>query len=126
MIKVVNEPIVPASLLEVLDREGAGSMVFHVGIVKSDPEGKKSRGISLEAGPDAESELKEIEDRVRSNYDVVDIVLVRRMGDLDIGDFILFAAASANDRVNAFGACRELVEGCKKMKALKKTEHLVE
>ncbi len=56
---------------------------------------------------------------------LIDLVLVRRLGRLAIGDLILFAAASANDRVNAFAACRELVERCKKLTCLAKHEHWV-
>jgi molybdopterin synthase catalytic subunit len=123
MIAVSNETIEVADLLDKLGKQGAGSVVLHIGVVKPDPEGRRSSGITFGAGGDLEAELLEIENSVRERFRLVDVVLARRLGRLGIGDVILFAAVSANDRENAFGACRALVERCKKMKALEKEEH---
>ena len=123
MIAIVNTAIDAQEWLSRLDQQGAGSVVVHLGVVKPDPEGRKSAGITFERGGDLEAELKEIENYLREHLRIVDVIIVRRLGKLSIGDYILFGAVSANDRVNAFAACQELVEQCKKLKTLKKQEH---
>ena len=126
MIAVVNQPIDPNALLQKLDQKGAGSIVTHLGVVKPDPEGRKSSGLTLAADGDMEAELSGIEKDVRDAFKIIDLVLARRLGELSVGDVILFAAVSANDRKNAFSACRELIERCKKLSTLKKKEHYLE
>ena len=123
MIAVVNEPVDVNELLDRLNKQGAGSVVLHLGVVKPDPEGRKSSGVTFGDKGGLEGELSEIENSVRERFRLVDVVLARRLGQLGIGEVILFAAVSANDRENAFGACRALIERCKKMKNLEKKEH---
>ena len=123
MIAVIDEPIDVALWTSRIDRTGAGSVVTHLGVVKPDPDGRASAGVSFCRRGDLEAELASLERAVRESLRVVDLVLVRRMGRLAVGEFILFVAASANDRVNAFAACRELVERGKKLRCLSKQEH---
>ncbi len=126
MIEVVETPIDVAVAFEKLDKEGAGSTVLHVGVVKPDPQGKKSAGITFRPRPGIEDELANLESYLRKNFNLIDVVLIRRMGPLKVGDLILVAAVAANDRDNAFKACREAVERFKKMENLEKEEHYIE
>jgi molybdopterin synthase catalytic subunit len=125
MIAVSDEPIDVALWTSRIDRNGAGSVVVHLGVVKPDPDGRATTGVSFCRRGDLEGELASVERAVRERLQVVDLVLVRRMGRLGVGDLILFVAASANDRENAFAACRELVERGKKLKCISKDEHWV-
>lgn len=126
MIKVTDQAIDVGAALSSLKTEGAGSVVFHVGVVKSNPEGGRSEGISFTPQAGFEDELRAIEDDLRSKFELVDVVLIRRMGTLQVGDFILVAAVSASGREAAFGACREAIERYKKMKRLVKKELFVD
>ena len=126
MIALVKEPIDPNLWLAKLNMEGAGSVVTHLGVVKPDPDGRKSRGITFTAASGLEAELGEIEGYLRQRLRIIDVVIVRRVGSLGIGDYIFFGAVSASDRANAFAACQELVEKIKKLKNIKKQEHYVE
>ncbi|MFO8058517.1 MAG: molybdenum cofactor biosynthesis protein MoaE [bacterium] len=126
MIKVTEEPIDVNEAFEALSKQGAGSTVLHVGVVKPDPEGKKSAGITFRPQEGIEKELKEIDTYLYDNFELTDVVLVRRMGKLKVGDLILVAAVAARDRDSAFQACREAVERFKKMENLQKQEHYLE
>ena len=123
MIAVIDEPIDVALWTARIDRTGAGSVVVHIGVVKLDLDGRSTAGVSFCRKGDLEGELASVERAVRESLHVVDLVLVRRMGRLVVGDLILFVAASANDRETAFAACRELVERGKKLRCLSKQEH---
>ena len=126
MIAVVEEPIDVGRWTASVERAGAGSVVVHIGVVKNDPEGRASTGITFGRRGDLEGELAGLEAAVRGRFRVVDVVLVRRLGRLVEGDVILLAAASANDRGSAFDACRELIERGKGLRCLSKTEHWIE
>ena len=126
MIEVTESAIDVAAAFEKLNKAGVGSTVLHVGVVKPDPKGKKSAGITFRPRPGIEDELAELEGHLRNNFNLIDVVLIRRMGTLKVGDLILVAAVAAHDRDNAFKACREAVERFKKMENLEKEEHYIE
>jgi molybdopterin synthase catalytic subunit len=123
MIKLTDEAIDPAGWLAALKMKGAGSVVTHLGVVKPDPEGRKSSGITFEQAGDLEAELRAVEAALRERFRILDLVLVRRLGRLEVGEYIFFGAVCASDRGNAFAACQELVERVKKLKCIRKEEH---
>ena len=122
MIEITDKPINPSNVFERLSHKNSGSVVFHFGVVKEAVEGKRTKGIRFAPKGDLEGELKALEALLRNNWKVEDILIIRRMGELRIGDIILVAAVSAQSREDAFGACRDAVEGCKKIKNISKKE----
>ncbi len=122
MIEVTQNPIDPQSVYERLSREGSGSILINVGVVKPQVEGKITKGIQLSPEGNIAGELQSIEEDLRKNWDLTDVILVRRMGDLPVGEIILVAAVSAPGREAAFGACREAIERLKSMKCFRKKE----
>jgi molybdopterin synthase catalytic subunit len=122
MIQVTDKPIQTEKIYEQLSRNGVGSVVLHFGIVKPVVDDKKTKGIRLTRDGDLEGELKNIERQLRGKWDVVDVLLIRRIGELLVGETILVAAVSATSKDAAFGACEEAVETLKKKRALRKEE----
>ena len=122
MIKVTEHPIDVGQAYKHLSQDRAGSVVVHLGIVKPVVDDRATRGIRLVRDGDLEGELKRIERQLRDKWGVIDVLLVRRLGDLSAGEFILVAAVSAKTRDAAFGACQEAVEALKKKRGLKKEE----
>ena len=122
MIEVTDKPIEASAIFERMARDGSGSVVIHVGVVKPVVEGNDTAGIKFAPDGDLEGEMREIEGKIRAKHELTDFLLVRRMGELAVGDVIMVAAASAPGRDAAFGACRDAVEENKKMKRVKKEE----
>jgi len=122
MIEVTKRSLEPSSVYERLSRTGAGSVVVHTGIVKPVVNGMPTKGIRFSAGDGLETELRALEATLRENWAVFDVLIIRRIGDLCIGDTILIAAISAENRETAFGACREAVESLKKLENIQKEE----
>ena len=122
MIEITDKPISPSNVFERLSHKNSGSVVFHIGVVKESVEGKRTSGIRFAPNGDLEGELKTLEATLRQKWNLEDVLIIRRMGELHIGDIILVAAVSAQNRGDAFGACRDAVEGCKKMKNISKKE----
>jgi molybdopterin synthase catalytic subunit len=66
--------------------------------------------------------LKSIVDSIKDKYELEDVLIIRRLGALKVGEVMALVAASAPHREDAFDACRYGVESLKKMKTIKKTE----
>ena len=122
MIEVTEREIELSEVLAHLQTRGCGSVVVHLGVVKPVVEGKKTRGIRLEQEGDLEAELRKIEEGVRARFPVIDIVLVRRLGELLVGETILAVAVSAETKEAAFACCQEAVNILKHKRGLKKSE----
>ena len=122
-VTVTREPIDPAAVYDLLDREGAGSVVFHYAVVKEQHGGTGvTSRIDYAAAGDTEAELGEIAAELGKKWRLADVLLVRRIGALGVGDIISLVAASSPNSEDAFAACRHGIACLKKMKTVAKKE----
>jgi len=119
---VTTDSIKPAEVYDRIGRETIGSVVLHFAAVREKTGDKTTQSIEFQRTGDIESELKSIGDIMRDRWEVEDVLIVRRLGVLHVGDIMSAVAASAPHREGAFDACRYGVEALKKMKTIKKTE----
>ncbi len=125
MIKVTEELISPQLLIDSLKTDSSGSIVMHLGIVRPESDGRKVVSIEYDADINtAERELLYISNEIRSKWEVQDIALYRRKGQLDLGDVILMVAVAAPHRKGAFEACEYAVKCMRNMKSINKKEIL--
>ena len=124
MVIVTEAPLDPGKLFEEIRKNGSGSVLFHYAVVKSQAGDNLSAGILFERNGDIEGELNEISSDAKSRWKIDDILLVRRIGMLKVGDVISLVAVSAAASDDAFDACRYGLARFKKMTSLKKTEML--
>jgi molybdopterin synthase catalytic subunit len=123
---VTEKPLDPGGLFEQLPKDGAGSVLFHYAVVKGRAGDKASAGIRFERNGDLEGELAGISADIKNRWAVDEVLLVRRIGTLKIGDVISLVAVSSSASQDAFEACRFGLERIKKMATLKKTELLLD
>jgi molybdopterin synthase catalytic subunit len=123
MLSVTREPIDPAAVYGQIDKKLAGSVVCHFAVVKkqSGPAGETS-GIEYDAAPDAEEELAAIAAELKGKWLIEDLLLIRRVASLGIGDIISLVAVSAPNSEDAFAACRHGIRLLKKMTTIVKKE----
>jgi len=123
---VTEKSLVPDELFERLRKGNSGSVIFHYAVVKNKVEAKVSSGIRFERCGDMEAEMSEIEADIRNRWDIDDILLVRRIGHLRVGDLISLVAVSAGTSRHAFETCQYGLERIRKMTSLKKKELFME
>ncbi len=123
MINITAEPINPAKVYELLNKNSSGSVVLHYAVVKpmADAGGTTSY-IDYAADADSEAELSEIAADLAAEFSIEDILLIRRTGRLGIGEIISLVAASAPGSEEAFEACKRGIGRLKKMKTIVKQE----
>ena len=83
---------------------------------------RQSSGIRFERCGDLEAELSAIEEDMRTRWTLEDVLLVRRIGQLAVGDLISLVAVSALASDDAFDACRHGLKRIRNLSSLKKTE----
>ncbi|MCP4678632.1 MAG: molybdenum cofactor biosynthesis protein MoaE [Deltaproteobacteria bacterium] len=122
---LTDQPLDPQNVLKQLGMgDGTGSLVVHCAVVKRDIDEGKSTGISFTPIDDVEKELQSLETALREEWNITNLVLARRTGNLRVGDTISVVAATASGHEQAFGVCRQAIKGFKSMKSLAKEELL--
>ncbi len=127
MIQINAEPVSPQQVLANLKTSNAGSVVIHLGVVRPVSEGKKVVSIDYQADRQmAERELSSLASEIQGRWQIDDVALCRRTGQLNFGEVILVAAVAAPRHKAAFQACQFAVEQMKNMASIKKRELLAE
>ncbi len=123
MVTISSDAIDPSSMYDQIAKASSGSVVFHYAVVKEQSgHGGVTTGIEYRTNGDTEGELAEIAAELSGTWQLEDILLVRRVGALGIGDIISLVAASSPNSEDAFAACRHGIARLKKMTTIRKTE----
>jgi molybdopterin synthase catalytic subunit len=122
MIEITNRDIDPKNVFDLLKKESSGSIVFHYAVVRAKESGKKTLSLNFKVKGDLEGEMMDLERDLRKKWPVEDVLLIRRIGELAVGNIISLAAASAQHRNAAFGLCQEAIDRFKKMHHIHKDE----
>jgi molybdopterin synthase catalytic subunit len=101
-------------------------VLVHFAVVKAATDDRRTAGIRFQRAGEVEAEMQAIEDDLRRRYKLLDVLLVRRLGSLRVGEIISLVAVAAVARDDAFGACNDAITGFKKMKTLDKQELFVD
>ncbi len=119
---ITERTINPNEVYDRIKKETVGSVVLHFAVVRERTGDQVTQIIDFQRNGDVENELKSIVDSIKEKYELEDVLIIRRLGVLEVGDVIALVAASAPHREDAFDACRHGVESLKKMKTIKKIE----
>lgn len=97
-----------ASLAEGTD---AGAVVTFIGKVRDFNQGDEVTGLSLEHYPGmTEKALGEIVAQARERWPLLKTRVIHRVGDLELGDQIVFVGVSSAHRGAAFQACEFIMD----------------
>lgn len=124
MIKLQTEPLDYFALTEQVRRGHCGAVVTFLGTVRDLTGEQETVALDYEAYPAmAEKKMAEIERDTRQRWPVGDIVLVHRLGHLDVGDISVAVAVSCPHRAQAFEACRHAIDRLKELVPIWKKEN---
>ena len=71
----------------------------------------------------AQKTLREIRTRALRDFDVIEVLLLHRYGEIAIGDNIVLVVVGAMHRADAFKACRWCIDELKQITPIWKCEH---
>lgn len=120
---LTDDPIDPRALVERVMRESDGAYVLFEGVVRNHHEGKAVESIFYDAyRPMAEKEMDAIVSEISARYPGVALAVIHRLGRLFVGDSSIAIVAASPHRVEAFEACRMMIDRIKETVPIWKKE----
>lgn len=92
----------------------AGGIALFAGAVRNHDHGRDVVRLSYSAHPSAAGELRLVCEKVATEFEVIAVAAVHRVGDLEVGDLAVVVAVSCPHRAEAFAACRALIDELKR------------
>ena len=129
-VHIEAEPFEPAAWLTHFEASlptgSFGATASFVGTMRNFNEGDSVSFMTLEHYPGmTEKQLEAVIADAREQWDIIDALIVHRVGDILPGQAIVLTAVSSAHRAAAFDACRFLMEALKSRATFWKKETLV-
>lgn len=130
-VSVLETPFDPLDTLrrheQTLEAGSYGAAAHFIGTMRNHNEGDSVSSMTLEHYPAmTQKELQGIIDDAEAKWDLIDTLIVHRVGTLTPGEPIVLTAVWSAHRAAAFEACRFLMEELKTRAPFWKKETLVE
>ena len=123
MIDVTKEDFSVDEALERLRSRGMGALVTFVGVVRDSSRGKAVERIEIQVYEEmARRQLEEIREEAIDRFGVEEIAIIHRYGSLEVSDNIMMIAVGGGHRLEAFDACRWVLETIKEKVPIWKKE----
>jgi len=104
-----------------------GGVALFLGIARDRSQGRDVDGITFEYYEGmAQKTLREIRERALKEFDLHELLIIHRFGDIAIGENIVLIIAAAEHRADAFRACRWAIDELKQITPIWKLEHTPE
>ena len=106
------------SVEEIIGSMGAsevGAVVTYIGVVRGTSEGKEVAGIEFDRDEKAIDKVRALADNALEDFEIEDVAIVHRVGQLEVGDKLLLIAVSAAHRQAAFDACMSIIDSIKEV-----------
>lgn len=126
-VELTRAPIAVAELVSSVKAPADGAVVVFEGIVRNHSRGRTTLYLDYEAyEPMALQKMREIAAEVHSRFSVDRLVMVHRLGRLEIGETSVLIAVSSGHRAAAFEACRYAIDRLKRTVPIWKKEYFAD
>jgi len=123
-VSIVREKIATQDMLHAIKRGDDGAVVLFDGIVRNNTRGRRTLYLDYEAYEDmALRQMETLAERAIAKFAVRDVMIVHRLGRLDIGETSVLIVVASAHRGAAFDACRWIIDTLKKTVPIWKKEH---
>ena len=104
-----------------------GGIVVFLGTARDFSQGRRIQGITFDHYPGmAEKKLQEIRERALKDFDIVEVAILHRVGEMAIGENLVLIIVGAEHRAEAFRACSWCITELKQITPLWKMEQTPE
>ena len=118
-----RRPIDSAPLIAAIKRGEDGAVVVFDGIVRNNTRGRQTLYLDYEAYEEmAEKQMRELAVEAARQFRVRQVVMVHRLGRLEVGETSVLIVVASAHRAQAFEACRWLIDTLKKTVPIWKKE----
>lgn len=124
MVELTREPIDTAAALQRVTSPKAGAVVLFLGTVRELTGDRVTASLDYDCYPEmAEKKLAELEAEARRRWPVTELVLIHRLGHMDLTDASVAVAVSTPHRQDAFEAGKWLIDTLKEVVPIWKKEN---
>lgn len=124
MIEITESAIDHAAVTDRVRSNRAGAVCTFLGTVREITGDRRTVALSYEAYPEmALKKLAELEAEARRRWPVIELALVHRVGELDLGEVSVVVAVSCPHRGESFEVCRWLIDTLKDVVPIWKKEN---
>jgi molybdopterin synthase catalytic subunit len=124
MIQITHEDFSVDETIRKLRTDEMGAIATFVGVVREASKGRTVDHIEVHAYEEmAIQQLQAIEERAIERFGVKSVTVIHRIGSLNVSENIMLIAVGAVHRIEAFDACRYILEEIKKMVPIWKKEY---
>lgn len=113
LVDLRETPLDVSEVVAALDDDASGGLTLFVGRVRDHDGGRDVEGLDYSAHPSARDRMREVCERIATEYDVHGVAAVHRTGTLAIGDIAVVVATTAAHRGEAFAASKALIDTLK-------------
>jgi molybdopterin synthase catalytic subunit len=110
---VTDQVISAAHLATLVQGNKSGAVVTFSGDVRNYDDGKDVSTLTYEIHPSAQDVLTSVVSEIAAQFEINDVAVAHRYGDIAIGECAFAVAVSADHREAAFEACSALVNTVK-------------
>lgn len=101
-----------------------GGISIFLGTARDRSKGREVDAITIEHYEGmAQKKLREIRERGLKDFDILELLIVHRYGEIAIGENIVLIIAGAEHRADAFRACKWAIDELKQITPIWKLEH---
>jgi molybdopterin synthase catalytic subunit/molybdopterin converting factor small subunit len=104
-----------------------GGIATFLGIARDRSRGRDVESMTFEHYEGmAQKILRDIRERALKDFDILELLIIHRYGDITIGENIVLIIAGAEHRADAFRACKWAIDELKQITPIWKLEHTPE
>jgi molybdopterin synthase catalytic subunit len=123
-VALVREPIQTETLVSQLKQGEDGAVVVFDGIVRNHTRARRTLYLNYEAYEEmAFKQMQALSTEAGERFAIRDLLLVHRLGKLEVGETSVLIAVASAHRAAAFDACRWLIDTLKKTVPIWKKEY---
>ncbi len=121
--KIVDAPIEVEKLIGTFESESLGAICSFTGMVRSESRGQKVTHLEYHTYKEmAEKKLLQVISEAKERFKISDLLIIHRIGTLQIGEVAVFILATSAHRDAAFKACRFSIDRIKQIVPIWKKE----
>ena len=123
MVKITKQPISPELIVNRVKTDTSGCVVTYVGLIRNHSQGKEVISVEYtDADGTAQEKLQKIVTKARKKWQINDMSIYHRVGELKVGDINLVVAVASSHREEGFAACQYAIDQFKKKLPSQKKE----
>lgn len=104
-----------------------GGIAIFLGTARDRSKGRDVDSITFEHYEGmAQKKLREIRERALKDFDIIEVAILHRYGEIGIGENIVLIVVGAEHRAEAFRACKWAIDELKQITPIWKLEHTAE